>query len=371
MTAVDGRCLLGHRVDQSTISSRRGRRISGAAAAGLAVLDRVRTTADHAVSRTQRPSPSRPSGQPLRDHLVDTGPQRAVSRPAASTAVAARPVVPRSSAGSAGLDLNPTGEMVIQLWDETPDAPALESWESEEALSAMPERSAARIVSFGLLAVALVAMIIAVSLIFGSGSSVREDLVAASTDLAQTLGAFDSSANPDFSDVDASARRLLETAQELEIGDADRALAIDASGQVLEAERSLSEALAYETGFVVFVGRPSLPASTEDLSGISEQYTSWLTSLLGVVQPVPDQPAFAEHGTLVSRFSEASSALQAQYLDALRSGDAGAATAALEKIDARVTELEASLTTAMAQARRAFDTAATDASQMLGRIGTG
>lgn len=259
--------------------------------------------------------------------------------------------------------------MVIQLWDDTPDAEDAEDWGSGEALEPMPDRSIARLVSMVLMASALVAMVTAVSYILGSGASPHEELITSADELATELDTFDATTvSPDFGGIDRAARRVLATAQELEVGDAGRAIAIDAAGRILDAERSLSEAIAYRTGFIAFIGRPALPTSTDELDDVTSEYTSWLSSVSGVLEPVPDHGAFDAHRDLVARFSERSPRLQARYLDALRANDASAAAQALSDLDGLMTRLDTSLTDAMAESHQAFEDATGEGLTILGGL---
>lgn len=381
VTAVEGRCLLGHHLDQSTISSRRGRRISGVAHStsrgAVSVLDRVLpdqeqpkqpisnpvTPALGSPAAPRRPAPAKPQRQPG-DRIIDTGEHRRVSLPPAPTAPARE--------GSAGFDLNPTGEMVFQLWDQKTgsDAALFDDWQVSDAMSGMPERSGPRIASAALLLLGVAAVILALVFIFGSRGSDRAHLDASAAELADGLEAFDATTQSDFADLDQAARALLDSAQQLEVGDPGRALAIDAATHVLDGERAVSEALAYQTRFTVFVGRPALPTAADDVSPVNATYTEWSSGLLQALEPVPTLEAFEGHQAVVADFTGWAPKIQARYLDALRAGDAGAATQALSRLDTRVSEVETSLAGAVTASRQAFGSTVTAARDLLARMPT-
>ena len=347
VTAVDGECLLGHTVDPATISDSRGRRIAGTAASAIAVLERPLVRAKSPVRTSPRPeAPTR--------------------RPPAPSNHRQRPSV------DPNLDLNPTGELVVKLWDETPAEPEIEDWQTGEPMSAMPERTTARLLSFLLLAAVVAAGVWALVLVFGDGVSKLDTLAASANELDEALATFDSSAAaPDFAAVDQTARQLLADAEALEVGDTSRALAIDAAGRVLDGERALSEAIAYQTGFVVFVGRPSLPvtATPDEISDVSEDFIGWITDFSGVLDDAPDHPTFVSHMGEVDGFLGEAEAIQANYLDALRAGDATKASAALAALDTRVAALQETMNGSLIASRESFDATAGDVTGMLGRIG--
>lgn len=381
VTAVDGRCLLGHHVDRSTISSRRGRRIAGSAAlaqeSAVSVLERVLprdvspvsspvTPPLGTTSAPTRPAPVKPQRQPG-DKILDSSEHRRVVVSTNSPRVDA---TTPTRAASAGMDLNPTGEMVLQLWDSKsdPDDNVFDDWQVADALSGMPERGGPRIASAALLILGLVAVIVSVSLIFSTRGSDREALVASSQTLATSLSDFDATSQSDFAGLDRAARDVLDAAQKLDVGDPGRALAIDAATRVLDGERALSEALGYQTRFTVFMGRPALPTATDNVGDVSATYTAWSTDLLQAIEPVPNQAAFDAHQTTVADFTDKAQGIQVRYLDALRAGDAKAATNALTAIDNLVNELETSVSTAIATARGELSATVAAAQTLLQRI---
>lgn len=349
VTVIDGCCLLGHLVDPATISNKRGRRIAagvGEQRGSVAVLERP-TIAE--------PSPTRPSDQ---DIVVP----RARAR-------AAEPIQHRTVVEFD--ELNPTGDVVVTLWDTIPPGEDLADWTPERPLSSLPERNPIRWLSAALVVLAVAALLGAIALMVNQGRSAREALSADAASLAEAVSRFDAtSPSPDFAAIDAPARALLTAAERLDVGDAQRAVAIDASTRVLEGERELAEALSYQTGFSVFVGRPDLPTSVDEagLSDVSAAFTSWTSDLDGVLQSAPSDPAFATHRENVSAFGQAMMEVQSAYLDALRSGDAAEAAQHLATVDSLVGDLDASLGAAINASQRGFSTSLDEVARMLQRL---
>lgn len=382
VTAVDGRCLLGHAVDQSTISSRRGRRISGTSSAetngSVSVLERVLperspaaisspVTPTNGIPATPtRPAPARSQRQPG-DRVMDSAEHRPLSIPGRQQT---GPELRSHRTASAGVDLNPTGEMVIKLWDRDQDVEddVFGDWHADEAMADMPERSGPRIVSAVLLVLAVIAVVVSVTLLFGNRGSEEQQLIAATHEFSAALDRFDPTVDSNFAEIDETARRVLESAQALEVGDPRRAVAIDAATQVLEGERTLSAALAYQTRFSVFMGRPALPTATDDVGAVSATFTEWSSAIIQALEPVPNQPAFGAHADLVRDFSERLQRLQARYLDALRAGDAAAATETLAALDGRVGAVETSVAESVTGARTDFAATITDAEDLLASV---
>jgi hypothetical protein len=268
-------------------------------------------------------------------------------------------------------DLNPTGELVVHLWEETADAPPLEGWMSADPLSSVPERNPIRFVSLGLIGAAAAAVVLAIGLLFGSIGSDSETLSSEAEALAAAITAFDVAAvTPDFSAMDTAARRVLNAADALEVGDPDRAVAIDAAGRVLDVERTLSDALSYETGFVVFVGRPALPndAREDELSDVSGEFTSWVTDFRRVLDSAPAERAFADHSSAIATFEAGIGQVQAAYLDALRAGDDVAAVEQLAIVDEMVGELQRSMAAAVTGSERASRSSLEQVTTMLARL---
>lgn len=374
VTVADDRCLLGHGIDPATVSTKRGRRIAsvehGEATAAVAVMERPRLPRlAQLVPTAMVPPPRVPSER------VTTPPRPTSDRPAS---IPSRPATNQLRTPAAAPDrpvvhddLNPTGEYVVNLWDTTESGPPLEGWLSADPLSSVPERNPVRWFSMALLGAALAALILAVSMIFGQNGSNADALSADAEVLRAAVVAFDpTSPDPDFAAMDGAARSVLSTAERLEVGDPQRAVAIDAAGRLLEAERALGEALAYQTGFVVFVGRPALPvAATEaELSDISAAYTSWVNELTGVLASTPSDRAFTEHRALVEAFESGVVERQASYLDALRAGDNATATSELQMLDDQVSELGLTLSSAVTATQLSFGAAQDEVATMLTRL---
>ncbi|MGF1665449.1 MAG: hypothetical protein ACFCVC_04170 [Acidimicrobiia bacterium] len=215
------------------------------------------------------------------------------------------------------------------------------------------------------------AVVFAVALLFGAAGSDTELLATQSETLVSAVGGFDVSASaPDFSVMDSAARDVLSAADALDVGDPDRAIAIDAAGRVLDVERTLSDALSYETGFVVFVGRPELPTDADEnqLSDLSGAFTSWVTDFGRVLDSVPHDRAFADHATEIESFQSGIGDLQATYLDALRAGDAAAAVDQLALIDGGVGQLQRSMAAGVTATERASRSSLDEVATMLGRL---
>ncbi len=268
-------------------------------------------------------------------------------------------------------DLNPTGEFVVRLWDETGDAPPLEGWASTDPLASVPERNPVRFVSLGLIGVAAGAIIFALSLLFGAAGSASEVLASDARTLAEAIAEFDvSAATPDFSVMDAAARNVLTAADALEVGDPERAIAIDAAGRVLDVERTLSDAFSYETGFVVFVGRPefSTESAESELSEVSAEFTSWVTEFGRVLESAPADRAFADHTEAVASFQAGIGGLQASYMDALRASDNASAVEQLAAVDALVGELQRSMAAGVTASERASRSTLEEVVAMLSRL---
>jgi hypothetical protein len=236
-------------------------------------------------------------------------------------------------------------------------------------MTGMPERRTAGVISFVLVALAVLSIVVAVSFVLGGQDPNAASVAAGAVSLDEAIDGFDPNANqPDLSEIDAPARDLLAGAQLLEVGDPNRALAIEAAGGVLDVERSLSDALAYQAGLVVYVGRPALPTAADELSDVTETFTGWLTSFADVADPVPAGAAFTDHARLVSEFLESVPTTQAQYFDALRSGDSESAAAALQVLDNSVSALEQSVQNAVMGARTNAGAGLERAQAMLPRI---
>ena len=268
-------------------------------------------------------------------------------------------------------DLNPTGELVVQLWEETGSAPPLEGWVSADPLSAVPERNPIRFVSLGLIGAAAGAVVLAIALLFGSVGSDSEALSSEAERLAAAITAFDVSAvTPDFSAMDSEARQVLTAADALDVGDPDRAVAIDAAGRALDVVRTLSDAVSYETGFVVFVGRPELPndAAGDELSDVSGEFTSWVTDFGRVLNSAPAERAFGDHSSSIMSFEARIGELQATYLDALRAGDGVAAVEQLAIVDEMVAELQRSMAASVTATERASRSSLEQVATMLARL---
>jgi hypothetical protein len=375
VTAVDGTCLLGHRIDPSTISSKRGRRIAaleaGSEPGGVALLERPHADRSDA-PRIDLPRVTLPKIDALRAQ-APSAPRRDRPAPERPAGALARPVVPARPSRTPAVtdDLNPTGEFVVQLWDQTTDAPPLEDWIPADPLSSVPERDPIRFVSLGLIGAAAGAVVFAIALLVGAAGSDSELLSSRSETLVAAIDEFDvSTSSPDFSSMDAAARDVLAAADALDVGDPDRAIAIDAAGRVLDVERTLSDALSYETGFVVFVGRPELPttAGETELSNVSAEFTSWVTDFGKVLDSVPEDRAFAEHAAVIESFQVQIGVLQATYLDALRSGDSATASEQLALVDEAVGQLQNSLAAGITATERASQSSLDEVTSMLGRL---
>jgi hypothetical protein len=260
---------------------------------------------------------------------------------------------------------------VVRLWDETGDAPPLEGWVSSDPLASVPERNPIRFVSLGLIGVAAGAIVFALSLLFGAADSASDALASKAETMAAAIAEFDvSAATPDFSVMDAAAREVLTAADALEVGDPERAVAIDAAGRVLDVERTLSDAFSYETGFVVFVGRPELPTVVvdSDLSDVSAEFTSWVTDFGRVLESAPADRAFADHAAAVASFQAGIGGLQAAYMDALRSSDSEAAAEQLATVDALVSELQRTMAAGVTATERASRSTLEEVTGMLSRL---
>jgi hypothetical protein len=374
VTVIDGACLLGHIIDPATISKKRGRRIAamdGTGSSGaVALLERTPSSHEsttEALSATQKPAlpPADIRAAAHRSAAPPTTPPR-TARPVVQQASASRPPQQLSDA-----DLNPTGEYVLNLWDGSENAAPIEDWAPENPLVSMPERNPVGWLSILLVLLAAGAVIAAIALVMGNGDSDAEALSADAAALRSAMSEFDiAQSTPSFAEPDMAARAVLVSAERLDVGDPQRAVAIDAATRLLESQRTLSEALSYETGFFVFVGRPSLPteAAESELSDVSAQFTSWVSDLNSVLLSAPDDRAFSAHREAVARFDVEIRDLQARYLDALRAGDADEATQMLDESDLLVGELEATLNAAVTGSRLSFTTNAEQIDEMLIRL---
>jgi hypothetical protein len=162
----------------------------------------------------------------------------------------------------------------------------------------------------------------------------------------------------------------LAAAERLAVGDPDRAVAIDAAGRVLDVERQLSEAVSYQTGFVIFVGRPTLPgsAANSELSEVSAEFTSWVSDFTKVLASAPSDRAFAEHRSAIDAFTSSVPAIQASYLDSLRAGNDEMATDQLAALDTQVNGLQASMAASIIATQRASGSELETVTSMLTRL---
>jgi len=352
VTVRDGECLLGHSVDPATIAHSRGHRIAGGGSTGpVGLLER---TVEKVEKTVERPAePGRRRGRSRRTFTTSPAPARpAPAEPPGQPPRPARgPTVDRG--GWEGLiEVNPTTETILDMWDSGETTP-LDSWEIGEVLDAPPHRHLARWVAGILVATAVTALWLSISALTARSDARRLDLHQSTVELADLIGSLSvDNAAELVDDIDSAGRRLFSDADELPLGDPDRALAIDAAGQALGSLGDVSDALAYRSAVDAVVGRPPLPGGGDpaQLPAATELLTGWRVALEAVLAEVPATTAFETHRATVDAYLSTIDDTQATYLDAVRVSDPTVATSALVDLDQAVRGMIESLPNAAAGA---------------------
>ena len=271
-----------------------------------------------------------------------------------------RPEPPRRQPSPAGLlEMNPTTETVERLWDEGAVTP-LEAWQPAEFAEA-PRLNTSAFVTAGLIVFAVFALWTAASELIARQDARLEGLHGDTVALADIVeSAATGNADERLADIDTYARAVFTRADDLDLGNPDRALAIEAAGTALDLERALGDAFAYRAALEAVMERPALPTAgePEQASAAAERLVLWTTGVTEVLSAAPELEGFSEHRNVAAEFTTAVEALQTGYLDALRAGDTEAATQALIELDTSVKALEATIEPAVeAVVARAADTA--------------
>lgn len=376
VTVVDGRCLLDHRIDPATVSTSSGRRVKSRRAGRPdpvptsppppppTVDPRPPTEPDRfeldlrteEIALTTPKSPPVPQSAPAGARLVDDRP----TAPMSAVAVAERPS-----------SLVPTGHLVAELWaDQSPAADLIDDWMPGTIDTDV--RVVARRVLLSTLIVIAAAVIGAASWFLagrGDASLAKRlsEVETASTGLATSLtdagqsisdladGSID---DPDLlarsiSAIDDASRSTFTAAAELPAEGEQAALRrglIETSDQALELSRDLSRISAYASSVSVMLNRPAFPfeATDTDLAMVAEQAATWINRFLSMSASLPDAPGMSEHREAIDAMSTMLPGWQADYLDALRSGDTVAAGELIAGLEQRALDLGDGLETALA-----------------------
>jgi hypothetical protein len=265
--------------------------------------------------------------------------------------------------------MNPTTETVEKLWDEGAVTP-LEAWQPSEFAEA-PRINTSAFVTAGLIVFAVFALWTGASELIARQDArldgLHEDTVALA-DMVESASAGD--AEERLADIDTYARAVFARAEELDLGNADRALAIEAAGSALDLERALGDTFAYRAALEAVLERPALPTAgePEQASEAAERLVMWATGLTDVLSAAPALDEFSQHRAAAEEFTETSEAVQTRYLDALRAGDTEAATEALIELDAAVQALDATIEPAVDGAVARADATATEIREAAGSM---
>ena len=126
-----------------------------------------------------------------------------------------------------------------------------------------------------------------------------------------------------------------------------------------EVARRLGHGFVYRTTIPLILATPDLPTTGDDtvVADLSVALASVLADSVGLVDDLPDSPAFSEMKTLIQQSVTWFSTWQVEYLEALRVGDSEAAAELVDELDTRRAELRLALFEALAQLRVEVDAA--------------
>lgn len=387
VTVVDGRCLLDHRIDPSSVSTSSGRRLRS----------RRNTRPDTASPSRPRPEPPPPNADrldffdlDLRTEEIQLPSVARVEHPQGTRPEEPEPQYePARSGGSVALAerperraLVPTNDIIAELWAGQSDSDTdIEGW--VPGVIDTDVRVVARRVLISTLLVIAVAIIGAASwFLAGRGDASLAarlgDVADARAELAAVL---DSSSTPitdladgtiddpdalsrTISEIDDASRVMFSAAAELpaEGGEAElRSPLIAISDQALELSRDMSRTGAYVSSVEVMLNRPAFPFAVEDadLTSVAEQTATWVTRFLSMSASLPDTPAMPAHREAMIAMADTLPEWQAEYLGALRSGDVDAAGAAIDRLEKEALALTDGLETDLSRAAEEFDSSQT------------
>jgi hypothetical protein len=141
-------------------------------------------------------------------------------------------------------------------------------------------------------------------------------------------------------DVDRSARALFSSAAELDQDTPEtsdlRIISSDLATLALTVESTLADLVAYGSGIERITTPVQLPsvAGNDELPELTARVAEWITAQTGEIQMLPRNQLTTAHRAGIVAFGEGLNVWQADYLDALRSGDAAAAARLVSELDA-------------------------------------
>lgn len=357
VTVRDGRCLLGHPVDPTTMSRAHGRHTSGSLPPSFP------GDAGAAPVATPRYAPGRAAPDP---------------RPAPSTASP-------STVGSAApgtlpavSETNPTTELVAALWEATGPLEPVSGWVmSSDASSTVAAGEKRRRRARRLAATVLVAVVVATAAV-ASGAPARraarqeaalaggrEAVAAAAADLAPVVEDLADGEIADPSATSLAAARLASAARDLysaadgiDDEDARRRAGADADRATALATR-LTDTVAYDGILAAALASPDLPVAVDpaDVPPVVADVAWWVTSVASLAESLPDGAGLVATKEGLRGFADWLDTWQASYLDGITSGDAATATTERTRLRARIESLRADWAETVAESAALADEA--------------
>lgn len=354
VTVQQGRCLLGHPVDATTISNTRGRRAVQNRAAQVGATQSP--TAQSGTVQTRRLTVSRHMrNQPAPEMVSPSGfpPIPADPQPGPTPIHYRRPRV-LATETIAQIDLTedaplviladapqprrfevlaPTGSLIERLWlQETPEI--FLDYQLEAETIELPEWDRRRF--FKPLA-ALAAMVALTVFIIGNdGSKPVQRLDAAFGVLAQTVselaapladfadGVVDDSLSGPLvgADLDRAAKEILVAAAELPVNHPLRKPAIDKAQKAVALQRAVADTIAYDTLSRSTLSTIRLPSSptVADLPLLTEEVSLWSQSIKQRLNRLPNNPALETDREAMMKLLNDLALWETTYLDAVRDG---------------------------------------------------
>jgi hypothetical protein len=281
----------------------------------------------------------------------------------------------------------PTGDMVQDLWDSTDlDAPSMLDWKPTA-----PDRKHLR----RRFRWSRVFLVVIIASALGAGaywlyqrpSAVAEASVAAVADQATELSAALDNVSvigeqlsapeiainltaTDLFDVDNAARGLFDASGALPGSETEtRSLAADAASLSFGLSRQLRDGLAYRSALEPILLAPALetdPALT-DLASAALDFSEWRAHFESIRSALPEGVA----GTVTLALDDFSSKLetrQSSYVDAIRTNDPQAASAALMELETELGSIRELMMTTMTGLAGEVDTGLDQARDLIGRL---
>lgn len=333
VTVQQGRCLLGHPVDLTTLSSSRGHRVASKRRTNHSHRSRQVPVPEFVQSGRFSEYPFEVESKPTpvqyrRPRILQT------QKLAQVDLTGDDPAFVGQSRHHRGLEaLAPTRSFVQDMWNTTTDDDFFAYTIDEEPLPFMKIEKKHRRTPLFVAALMLVGAALVVSH-DGSAPIKRLDeafglLSRTAVELAVPVGDFSDGSVDDpvtaplvAVDLDVAARQILTAAAELPQEHALRTPAVDKANQAISLKNLITDLIAYDTlarSALLPIDLPASPTIAE-LPLLSAEISSWTLGISEALTRLPENDSLAEDRAAMMQFLVALETWQHSYLDAVRDG---------------------------------------------------